>query len=273
MLRHLRARYRDAKRSTHLLLTVGKGGPAAQAVDWLIAGLIVCNVVAVVCGTVDPLFTRYQAVFYTFELVSVGVFTAEYVLRVWSATATEKDDHPVFGRLRFMTRPAVVIDLLAVAPFYLGTVVFVSDLRVLRALRLFRFLRLFKLARYSRSVARFERVVKRKTGDLIVAIAGTSLLLTLASSLMYFVEHDAQPEAFSSIPAALWWGVVTLTTVGYGDVYPVTPLGKLLGATVAVLGTGLVALPASILASGFIADDADTDPGPDQCPHCGHDLD
>ncbi|WP_195156084.1 ion transporter [Halococcus agarilyticus] len=250
-------------------MTVGKGGPTARAVDWLVAGLIVCNVVAVVLGTVDPLFDRYRSVFYTFELLSVGVFTAEYVLRVWSATAVEEYDHPVFGRLRFMTRPAVVIDLIAVAPFYLGTVVFASDLRVLRALRLVRFLRLFKLARYSRSVDRFRRVMRRKTGDLVVAIVGTSLLLTLASSLMYFVEHDAQPAAFSSIPAALWWGVVTLTTVGYGDVYPVTPLGKLLGATVAVLGTGLVALPASILASGFIAADAD----PDQCPHCGRDLD
>jgi voltage-gated potassium channel len=267
MLRHFRTQYRDARRSTHLLLTVGKGGPAARAIDWTIAAFIACNVVAVVCGTVDPLFTRYQAVFYTFELLSVAVFTAEYVLRVWSATAAEEYDHPIFGRLRFMTRPAVVIDLLAVVPFYLGTVVFASDLRVLRAVRLFRFLRLFKLARYSRSVARFERVAKRKTGDLIVAIAGTSLLLTLASSLMYFVEHDAQPEGFANIPAALWWGVVTLTTVGYGDVYPVTPLGKLLSATVAVLGTGLVALPASILASGFTADDAD------RCPNCGHDLD
>lgn len=269
MLCHFRARYRAAKRSTHLLLTVGKGGAAARAVDALIAGLIVCNVVAVVCGTVDGLFARYRAVFYAFETLSVAVFTAEYVLRVWSATAADEYDHPVFGRLRFMLRPAVVIDLLAVAPFYLGTLVFTSDLRALRALRLFRFFRLFKLARYSRSVARFRRVLRRKNGDLVVAIAGTSLLLTLVSSLMYFVEHDAQPEAFSSIPAALWWGVVTLTTVGYGDVYPVTPLGKLLGATVAVLGTGLVALPASILASGFIADDAD----PDQCPHCGRDLD
>lgn len=263
----LSSRYRETKRLTHLLLTVGKGGTAATITDWVIAAFIVCNVIAVVLGTVDRLFQQYHAVFYAFELLSVGVFTVEYALRIWAVTASEQYARPLFGRLQFMTRPAIVIDLLAIVPFYFGAFVFASDIRVLRALRLFRFLRLFKLARYSESVARFKRVAGRKTDDLLLAIAGTSILLTIASSLMYFVENDAQPEAFSSIPAALWWGVVTLTTVGYGDVYPVTVLGKILGATVAVLGTGLVALPASILASGFIEDTE-----PSRCPHCDHEI-
>ena len=265
----LRVRYRTAKRSTHRLLTVGKGGTVARIADALIAGLIVCNVIAIALGTVNGLFARYRAIFYAFNGVSVGVFTIEYVLRVWSATAADGYDHPVFGRVRYMTRPELAIDLLAIAPFYIGLFVFASNGRLLRALRLIRFLRLFKLVRYSESVERFERVLRRKTDDLLVAIGTTSVLLLVSSSLMYFIENSAQPETFSSIPAALWWGVVTLTTVGYGNVYPVTPLGKLLGAVVAVLGTGLVALPASILASGFIHDESERS----RCPHCGRTLD
>lgn len=157
-----------------------------------------------------------------------------------------------------------MIDLLAIAPFYVGTAVFAFDLRVLRALRLFQFLRLLKLVRYSEAMQRFGRVAARKRDDLVLSTAGSSLLLVVASSLMYFVERDAQPETFSSIPATLWWGVVTLTTVGYGNVYPVTTAGKLLGGVVAVLGVGLFALPASILASGFIEEGSE----PRRCPHC-----
>ncbi|RJS97447.1 ion transporter [Halococcus sp. IIIV-5B] len=257
--------YRAAKRTTHRLLTVGKGGRVAGAVDVFIAGLIVANLVAVALGTVDPVFDRYRGLLYRFNAVSVGVFTVEYGLRVWSATAVDGYDHPVFGRLRFMARPECLVDLLAIAPFYVGIALFGGDGRLLRGFRLVRFFRLAKLVRYTDSVARFERVLRRKTDDLVVALGGTTLLVVCSSSLLYFVEHEAQPEAFSSIPAALWWGVVTLTTVGYGDVYPVTPLGKLLGGLVAVLGTGLVALPASILASGFIHDDTE----PSRCPHCG----
>ena len=137
-----------------------------------------------------------------------------------------------------MATPYLVIDLLAILPFYVG--VFVLDLRFLRALRLFRFLRLFKLTRYSNSLQSLGAVVRRKKADLIVTLSATLMLLLMASSTMYFVEKDAQPEAFSSIPAAMWWGVATLTTVGYGDVYPVTPVGKAVGAVIAALGVGTV---------------------------------
>ena len=261
--------YRNAQCTTYRLLTVGQGGQVANAVDAFIAGLIVANVVAVALGTVDPVFARYRGLLYRFNVVSVVVFTVEYVLRVWSATAADGYSHPVFGRLRYMVRPECIVDLLAIAPFYVGLTLFGGDGRLLRGFRLIRFFRLAKLVRYTDSITRFERVLRHKTDDLVVALGGTTLLVVCSSSLMYFVEHDAQPDAFSSIPAAVWWGVVTLTTVGYGDVYPVTPLGKLLGGVVAVLGTGLVALPASILASGFIHDDAK----PSRCPHCDKKLD
>lgn len=260
-------KYRKAKQYVYSLLTVGEGQRLARVIDWLIAGLIILNVLAVALATVDGIFRRYRWVFYTLEVLSVAVFTIEYGLRLWSATVLEDYSRPVVGRLRFASRPYLLVDLLAIAPFYIGSVVFASDLRFLRALRLFRFLRLFKLVRYSQAMQRFARVARKKRDDLLLAIAGSSILLIVTSSLMYFIERDVQPEAFSSIPATLWWGVLMLTTVGYGDVYPVTPAGKILAAIMAVIGVGLFALPASILASGYIEEGEGADP--QRCPHCG----
>ncbi len=115
-------------------------------------------------------------------------------------------------------------------------------------------------------------VMKERIGDLTVSFFALFILLILASSLMYFVEHEAQPEVFSSIPSAMWWGVITLTTVGYGDVYPVTALGRFIGAIIAILGIGMFALPAGILASGF-AKQLQRRHQHKTCPHCGKDLD
>lgn len=255
--------YRYTRRRTYDVFAVGAGGRVGLYVDYLIMALIVANVVAVSLETVDPLYAAYGRAFYGFELLSVTVFAVEYVGRVWAATEHPKYDHPVWGRLRFVTTPYMVIDLLAIVPFFLTAFV---DLRFLRAIRLLRFLRLLKLTRYSESLRLFFTAVRLKREQFVItSFVGTILLLT-ASSLMYFVERSVQPEAFSSIPAAMWWGVVTLTTVGYGDVTPATPLGKLLGAAVAVIGIGIFALPASILASGFIeAAQGETA----RCPHCG----
>lgn len=262
-------KYIKVKRHVYEMLTVNKGGRVARVADWLIIGLILLNLIAVIFATVDDVFRQYRQIFYIFEVISVSIFTVEYGLRLWSATAAAGYSRPVVDRLRFAALPYLLIDLLAILPFYIGTIMFVSDLRILRALRLFRFLRLLKLVRYSEAMQRFGRVVSRKRDDLLLAITGSSILLIVASSLMYFIERNAQPDVFSSIPATLWWGVVTLTTVGYGNMLPVTPIGKVLGAIVAVLGIGLFALPASILASGFIEDDARSG----QCPHCGKVLD
>jgi voltage-gated potassium channel len=259
--------YRSARSRAHDLLAAGAPGSLSRVVDFSIMALIAANVVAVALATVDPLFEAYRPAFQWFELVSVAVFSAEYVGRLWSCVEKEGYDHPVSGRVRYALRPLLVVDLLAIVPFFLAT--FGIDLRVLRSLRLFRFFRLFKLARYSESIRTFGRVAREKRSDLVLSLFATGVLVLIASSMMYFVESDAQPDAFSSIPAALWWGVVTLTTVGYGDVTPVTPVGKLLGGVIALLGVGLVALPASILASGFIEEAGERD----YCPHCGEPLD
>ncbi|KKO18591.1 MAG: Cyclic nucleotide-gated potassium channel [Candidatus Brocadia fulgida] len=125
------------------------------------------------------------------------------------------------------------------------------DLRFIRALRLFRLFRILKMGRYSESIRTLGNVLKEEKEALAITVFAVLILLVVASSLMYFVENAAQPEAFSSIPEAMWWGVATLTTVGYGDICPITPLGRFLGAIIALLGIGTIAVPAGIVTSGF----------------------
>jgi voltage-gated potassium channel len=177
--------------------------------------------------------------------------------------------------------PLALVDLLAVLPFYLPLIH--ADMRFLRGLRLLRLVRVFKLGRYSNGLAIYVRIVREKSHELVTSLVLLLLLLLMASSLMYFFEHTAQPTAFSSIPAAMWWGIITLTTIGYGDIYPVTVAGKIFGAIIAVTGVGFVALPSAILVGGMMeqmelrrrdrsaasvkhpAGESDVRP----CPHCG----
>jgi len=232
------------------ILEATTGDAASRAVSILILALISLNVIAVVLETVGSLSTPYASVFRAFEIVSVAVFTVEYVLRLWSCTTDERFKRSVTGRLRFAFTPMAIVDLLAILPFYLPMVIGL-DLRFIRALRLFRLFRLFKVGRYSDALDLFGRTIRAKREELIVSVIGILILLVLASSLMYFVENEAQPESFPSIPEAMWWGVATLTTVGYGDIHPITPVGKLLGGVTALLGIAMFALPTGILSSGF----------------------
>lgn len=268
--------YRQTRTTARDLLAVDGAGEWSRTVDIAIMALIVINVFGVIVGTVDAIYERYRTTLLVIEYVSVAVFTAEYLARLWSAVDIPGFDDPIMGRVRFALQPFLVIDLLAILPFYFGA--FLFDLRFLRALRLFRFFRLLKLARYSDSMRRFGDVVEDKKEEFIISLSATLILLLISSSAMYFIEHQAQPEQFSSIPQTLWWGVVTLTTVGYGGMYPVTPLGRALAAAIAFLGIGLFALPASILASGFVEEDAEAEDREDVadylfCPHCGERLD
>ena len=211
------------------------------------AGLF--NVLAVIFESVDEVGLRYAAYFEVFEVFSVIVFSAEYALRIWSCTENPQGTHrgAVADRLRYVLSPMAIIDFLAIAPFYLS-MLFAIDLRFLRV---FRLLRLLKLTRYSPAIEMLGRVLHNERRALFSALLIMLVLLVFASSLMHLIEHEAQPDAFGSIPAAMWWAVVTLTTVGYGDAAPITPLGQLLGGFVTILGVGTFALPAGILASGF----------------------
>jgi voltage-gated potassium channel len=247
------------------------GGTGAGVFAVCITTLILLNVLAVVLATVEPVAARIGPVLHWFEVFSIAVFSIEYLLRVWSCTAQDRYAHPVFGRLRYAVTPMALVDLLAVLPFYAPFLIRV-DLRFLRALRLLRLTRLLKLGRYSESLRTVTRVIRAKKGQLSVAVFVVAIMLVVASSGMYYLEHDAQPRTFSSIPAAMWWGVVTLTTVGYGDIYPVTTLGKVVGAMIALLGVGLFALPAGILASGFAEELQSQRAEEKTCPHCGREL-
>jgi voltage-gated potassium channel len=240
-------------------------------VDWAIITLIALNILAVMFETVDPIAAAYARELYLFELASVAIFTFEYVARLWAAVEAREFQGPISGRLRFASRPLMLVDLVAIAPFYIAAV-FAVDLRFMRALRLVRIFRLLKIARYSASLRSFGFVLRKQKEKLAVAAFVDVLVLVLASSMMYQLEHAAQPEQFSSIPATLWWGAVTLTTVGYGDMYPVTPEGQFVGALIAIFGIGLFALPASILAAGFI-EELQEQNEPVLCPHCGEPVD
>ena len=262
---------RIQQRIYELLEVAHPDDTASRVTDLFLFVLIALNVVAVIVETVEDLATQYAAVFQFFEVFSVGVVTVEYVLRLWTCVADRRYAHPITGRLRFAGSWHAIVDLLAILPFYLP--MFLSiDLRIIRALRFFRLLRFLKLSRYSESMRIFGKVLRSERSELMVALFVAGVLLVLGSSFLYIVEHEAQPDKFSSIPAAMWWGVATLTTVGYGDVAPITPLGRFLGAIVAVMGIGMFALPAGILASGFAREMSKRRDEPEVCPHCGEPI-
>lgn len=239
------------KKRIFLTLEIGEGkDKLSRRVDVVIMTMILLNVAAVIVETVKPIYDQYFIVFKYFEYFSVVFFSIEYIARVWTCTFMEKYRHPLWGRLRFMFTFLSLVDLLAVLPFFLP-LLFSMDGRVLRVMRLFRIIRIFKMGRYSTAFNMITRVVSKRREELLVTLTIVFVMLILASSLMYYVENEAQPDNFSSIPETMWWGVATLTTVGYGDVYPITALGRVLGAFIAILGVGIFALPAGIIASGF----------------------
>ncbi len=211
--------------------------------------LIILNVIAIILESVDWVHQQYHQEFWYFELFSVSIFTIEYLARVWSSIdlSESKDSAPIRGRIRYMLSPIALVDLIAILPFYLSLYVGI-DLRFLRVLRM---LRLFKLTRYSPALAALLDVIQKESEALLSACLVLLIMLILAACGIYLLEHDVQPEVFGNIPDAMWWSMITLTTVGYGDVVPITTGGKLFGGLIGLIGIGMVALPAAIMASGF----------------------
>ncbi len=238
--------------------------------DGCLITLIFFNVLAVILGTVQPIEQRYGEWLHHFEVFSIFIFTAEYLARVWSCVAHPAFNHPLWGRLRFLIRPMSIVDLLAILPFYIGMLT--ADLRVLRALQLFRIFRIAKLGHYSASMRLIARIFMNKREELAIAGMIMLVLVMVASSLMYFAEHEAQPDKFSDIPSTMWWAVMTVTTVGYGDVYPITGLGRLLAAMIAVLGILMFALPTGIIGSSFMEEMQRRRAHKSHCPHCGKEI-
>ena len=217
--------------------------------DMFMVVLILSNVAAIILETVDVISEAAGSFFYLFELFSVIIFTTEYIFRVWASVEDPSDRYssPFLGRLRYILSPMAIIDLIAFLPFYLSTF-FGVDLRILR---LFRLLRLVKLTRYSPALNAVGATMVAQHRALTAAFLVMIMALLFSSSIMFVFENEVQPEKFSSIPTAMWWGMATLTTVGYGDVAPVTPMGQLFGIITMIIGIGMFALPTGIIATGF----------------------
>jgi voltage-gated potassium channel len=257
------------KAKLYELLETPGGGRAGRIVDAFLIVLIVSNVVLAIVHTMPGIAARYGTFFWRFELLSVIVFSIEYVLRLWICTEDPSYRRPVLGRIKYLFSALSIIDLIAIVPFILPMIIPV-DLIFMRSLRLMRLLRLLKLGRYSESMRMMGNILKAKKEEMAVSLTMSVILLLIASGLMYFIEGAAQPETFSSIPAAMWWGAMTMTTVGYGDVYPVTPAGKVLAGIIALLGISLFILPASIIAASYAAEIQKKKKGEHVvCPRCG----
>jgi voltage-gated potassium channel len=224
--------------------------PSSQIFDGFLIVLILLNVVAFAAETVPSLEEKYHAWFLAFEAFSVTFFTFEYLLRLWAGVEMPfLKQMPVWkARLNFALRPFLILDLLVILPFYLS---FLFPLLDLRVLRLFRVLRVLKLARYSPALHTLIKVVANERRALLGALILTLTMLLFSATGIYFIEHKVPGSPFTSVPEAAWWAMATLTTVGYGDVIPLTPLGKMFGAIVMLIGLGLFALPIAIISTGF----------------------
>lgn len=241
----------DFRRTFYALVETGyQGYPPGRAFDIALVVVILVNIGATAMATVPATNPEWLMAFRTIEWVAVGIFTVEYLVRIWVSV---EDPHahaanPWIWRLRYLATPLAIIDLIAILPSYVELFVgeaweFTLVLRVLR---------LFKLLRFTGAFDTIFAVIRAERRPLIATFCVIAVILLLISTMAYVAEREAQPDKFGSIPAALYWGIVTLATVGYGDLAPVTPLGRATGALGAVLGILSFAMPAGIIASGFI---------------------
>ena len=253
-------------------------------VEAALVAVIVINSSSLILWTVPRFRAEYGGWFQVVEDITVAVFLVEYVMRLWSAPEADPHGSAWRQRWRYVRSPVALIDAAALAPSLAAVAILLiagngPSLSFLLAARLLT--RTVKLARYFPGGRRLAVVLRQKGGQLLATVAGLLVVLVVAASLMYFVEKDAEPQVFTSIPAAMWWGVVTLTTVGYGDLVPVTLAGRLLAAVISLLGIGLFALPAGIISAGMLESevgDAGRDSGQARpadgeiCPHCGQPM-
>jgi voltage-gated potassium channel len=275
--------YQVLKKRAYEILEKGHADDSwSRRVDIFIIILIVLNILAVILESVKWLKSEYGVLFNYIEIFSIIIFSIEYLIRIWSITEKEAYSAPIKGRLKYLFSFYSIVDLLAVVPAYIPLLA-VVDSRVVRGIRILRLFRILKLSRYNKAFSHIRRVIYNAKEELVISLFAVLTLLVISSSLMYFIENEVQPEAFSSIPATMWWGVATLTTVGYGDVYPITGFGKLMAGIMAILGVGLFALPAGILANGFgttieksnqelLESEKENTNGEEKCGTCGQQI-
>ncbi len=211
---------------------------AGKIFDILIQVLIVISLISFTIETMPKISASTYHLLWIIEVITVAIFTIEYLLRILVTDYKIKFIFSFYG----------LIDLFAILPFYLSTGI---DLRSIRIIRLLRLFRMFKLFRYSRAINRFKLAFENIKEELIIFLIATSFLLYISSVGIYYFENEAQPEKFSSVLHCMWWAVATLTTVGYGDIYPVTFGGKIFTFFILMIGLGIVAVPAGLIASAL----------------------
>lgn len=259
------------KRIFEIVQTAEDGDTASKVFDIAIIALIIINVTTIIANTFK-LPEWCSNMFYYIEVFSSVVFTIEYILRIYTADLLYANLSPVKARIKYIFSFMAIIDLLAILPFYIPFITHIN-LRVLRMIRIIRLFRVFKVNRYTNAFSTIGSVFRKKKSQLISSILIVLVLMIIAAVLMYNIENEAQPEAFDNAFSSLWWAIATLTTVGYGDIYPITVLGKFFSAVIALLGIGLVAIPSGIISAGFvelIGEKENKDEDEKQyCPYCG----
>jgi voltage-gated potassium channel len=249
------------------------GDTLGRAISFGLLVLIAANVTANVLETDAEIAALSPEFFRTFEVVSVAVFTIEYLLRIWSS-AEDPRFAGLAGRFAAASRPMALVDLAAFAPFYITLLSPTAlDLRYLRVLRLLRIFRLLRSRHIADAFGMLARVIQGKKAEIGVTLAVVAAAMLLSAGLMYLVEHDQPDSLFTSIPRSMWWAIITITTIGYGDMVPVTALGKVLGGFVGFLGICALALPVGILSSGFIEEINRKGSEVPPCPRCGYSQD
>lgn len=240
--------------------------------DYIIIFLIILNTIASAIDTLSEIPIEVAISFRVFELISIAIFTVEYILRIYISDRTHPSKNRISSAFKFIFSFFGLIDLIAILPFYLPFFVKI-DLRFLRMIRLVRFFRILKINRYNSSLTLIRDVLREKKMEIGITFFSAVLILLISGFIMYLVENPVQPDKFSNFFSSLWWAVATLTTVGYGDIYPITALGKVISSIVAFLGIGLIALPTGIISSGFITKlNQSRNEKAIICPHCGKEI-
>ncbi|MCM1523050.1 MAG: ion transporter [Ruminococcus sp.] len=265
------AKAKMKRRLFEIVQAAKKDDMSSKIFDMSIISLIIINMIIIIAATFN-IPAWLNRIFNYIEIFSVILFTAEYIVRVYTSDMLFPELTPFKARMRYIFSFMAIMDLLAILPFYIPFLISV-DLRALRMMRILRLFRIFKVNRYTSALTDIGKVFAKKKSQLLSSVFVVMLLMIMASVIMYDVENAAQPEQFNNAFSALWWAIATLTTVGYGDIYPITPLGRLLSGIIAILGIGLVAVPTGIISAGFIElIDKNPDDEITYCPYCGRKI-
>ena len=243
-------------------------GWLSKTTNYVIYTLIFLSVVAIVLESVPSIFQHWSTTFRRLEVLTVLVFTVEYLLRLWCCVESPKYMSPLWGRAKHLVSPLAIIDLLSVLPFYLPYVT--PDMLFLRSIRFFRLFRVAKLGRYSTAFRVLGQVVYAKRAELLVSMSIVFILTVLSAIGMYYAEHEAQPQVFPDVPSSMFWAIATLTNVGHPD--PITPIGKCMASIICILGLAMLALPTGVLGAGFVEEFQNRHKRTIRCPHCGKDI-